>query len=323
MWKQHFRMPYAIFNMLVKELHPHLTRRDTRLRKAVLVEKQIAMAIMYLAHKGSYATVATFFGVGKSTAYKAIIQVFLCMEMVLLRRAVYLGDYRQVMAGFEELGFPQVVGATDGCHISIIAPVHEGAQYINRKQEHSMILQATCDHKGKFLDLFTGFAGANHDSFVLKDSPIFHALKATIYVPGCPTVTIAGKQVGPILLGDGGYPIKPFLLIPFQVGHNRREGVYNRRLSKAHCVVERSFGRLKSRFCALQCGLDLSVESIPSAILACCILHNIIETNGEVLNGQNTSPETFIIDPRRYLSDDEEKRLGEEIRDAFVEYFNS
>ncbi|XP_042303232.1 uncharacterized protein LOC121920224 isoform X2 [Sceloporus undulatus] len=202
MWKQHFRMPYAIFNMLVKELHPHLTRRDTRLRKAVLVEKQIAMAIMYLAHKGSYATVATFFGVGKSTAYKAIIQVFLCMEMVLLRRAVYLGDYRQV-------------------------------------------------------------------------------------------------------------------------GHNRREGVYNRRLSKAHCVVERSFGRLKSRFCALQCGLDLSVESIPSAILACCILHNIIETNGEVLNGQNTSPETFIIDPRRYLSDDEEKRLGEEIRDAFVEYFNS
>ncbi|XP_042299469.1 protein ANTAGONIST OF LIKE HETEROCHROMATIN PROTEIN 1-like [Sceloporus undulatus] len=193
MWKRTFRMPRAIFNMLVKELRPHLTRRDTRLRKAVPVEKQIAMAVMYLAHKGSYATVATFFGVGKSTAYRAIIHVFLCMGTHLLRRAVYLGDHRKVMAGFERLGFPQVVGAIDGCHIPIIAPAHEGAQYIKRKQTQSMILQATCDHNGIFLDLFTGFAGSNHDTFLLKESPIYHALKAGIYVPGRPTVTIAGK----------------------------------------------------------------------------------------------------------------------------------
>ncbi|XP_042326176.1 protein ANTAGONIST OF LIKE HETEROCHROMATIN PROTEIN 1-like isoform X1 [Sceloporus undulatus] len=278
---------------------------------------------MYLAHKGSCATVATFFGVGKSTAYRAIIHVFLCMETHLLRRAVYLGDHRKVMAGFERLGFPQVVGAIDGCHIPIIAPAHEGAQYINRKQTHSMILQATCDHNGIFLDLFTGFAGSNHDTFLLKESPIYHALKAGIYVPGRPTVTIAGKRVGPILLGDGGYPIKPFLLIPFKVGHSKREGVYNRRLSKARCIVERSFGRLKSRFRALQCGLDLTVDNLPSAILAGGILHNIIETNGEVLNGRNTSPESFVIDPRRYISDDDERKLGEGIRDAFVTYFNS
>ncbi|XP_042301689.1 protein ANTAGONIST OF LIKE HETEROCHROMATIN PROTEIN 1-like [Sceloporus undulatus] len=260
MWKRYFRMPRSVFNMIVEEPRPHLARRDTRLRKAVPVDKQVAMAILYLCHKGSYSTVATFFGVGKSTAYKVIIQVLLCMEMVLLRRAVYLGDYRKVMDGFAELGFPQVVGAIDGCHIKITAPVHEDAQYINRKQQHSMILQGTCDQTGRFIDIVTGYAGSNHDTFVAKESPIFHALKAGIYIPGCPTLTIAGKQVGPILLGDGDYPIKPWLLTPFKVGHSKREGVYNRKSSKSRVVVERAFGRMKSRFRALSCNLDLELK---------------------------------------------------------------
>ncbi|XP_042299789.1 protein ANTAGONIST OF LIKE HETEROCHROMATIN PROTEIN 1-like [Sceloporus undulatus] len=315
-------MPRAVFKMIADELRPHLSRQNTRFRKAVPVEKQIAMAVFYLAHGGSYATVGTFFGVGKSTAYKAIIQVFLCMEMVLLRRAVYLGDYRKIMSGFEALGFPQVIGAIDGCHITIKAPAHEGAQYINRKQQHSMILQVTCDHNGKYIDLYCGHSGINHDSFVLQESSIYHALKAGLYVPGCPTLTIKGQQVGPLLLGDSGYPIKPFLLIPFKVGHSRREGVYNKRLSRARIVVERSFGRLKSRFQALLKGLDLSVENLPSAILT-CILHNIIETNGDVRLARNTSPETYVIDPTTYMTDQQEKEKGEKIRDAFVEYFNS
>ncbi|KAH0624460.1 hypothetical protein JD844_031918 [Phrynosoma platyrhinos] len=59
------------------------------------VEKQIAIAVYFLAHKGSYVTIATIFGVGKSTGCKAITQVVIAMELVLLKKIVYLGDYRK------------------------------------------------------------------------------------------------------------------------------------------------------------------------------------------------------------------------------------
>ncbi|KAH0629060.1 hypothetical protein JD844_010834 [Phrynosoma platyrhinos] len=120
------------------------------------VEEQVAIAVYFLAHKGSYVTIATIFGVGKSTACKAISQVVIAMEL-LLKKTVYLGDYRKVMDGFEVMQFPQVIGAVDGCHCNIISPVRQGGQFINKKQRYSMLLQGTCDHTGRFIDLVTGW----------------------------------------------------------------------------------------------------------------------------------------------------------------------
>ncbi|KAH0624907.1 hypothetical protein JD844_032808 [Phrynosoma platyrhinos] len=62
---------------------------------AMPVEKQVAIAVYFLVHKGSYATIATIFDVGKSTVCKAIIRV-IAMELVLLKKTVYLGNYRKV-----------------------------------------------------------------------------------------------------------------------------------------------------------------------------------------------------------------------------------
>ncbi|KAH0617672.1 hypothetical protein JD844_016140 [Phrynosoma platyrhinos] len=90
------------------------------------VEKQVAIAVHFLVHKGSSARIATIFGVGKPTACKAIIQVVIIMELVLLKKTVYLRDCRKMMEGFEAIGFPQVTGAIDGCHCNIISPVSQG-----------------------------------------------------------------------------------------------------------------------------------------------------------------------------------------------------
>ena len=42
----------------------------------------------------------------------------------------------------EEYGIPQIVGAIDGCHIEINAPLDNHEDYFNRKQHYSVILQA-------------------------------------------------------------------------------------------------------------------------------------------------------------------------------------
>jgi len=51
-------------------------------------------------------------------------------------------------------GFPGVVGAIDGSHIPIKAPTKYPADYFNRKHFYSIVLQAVCDHDGKFLLAF-------------------------------------------------------------------------------------------------------------------------------------------------------------------------
>ncbi|KAH0631031.1 hypothetical protein JD844_004514 [Phrynosoma platyrhinos] len=149
---------------------------------------------------GSDTIIATIFGVGKSTSYNAIILVVIAMELVLLKKTVYLGDCRklsylctllvatctfplplQVMAGFEVMGFPQVIIAVDGCHCNIISSVHQGDQFINRKQRYSMLLQGTCDHTGRFIDLVMGWVGSYHDSFFLWTSSIYSALTVGVY----------------------------------------------------------------------------------------------------------------------------------------------
>src|SRR2546425_503935 len=55
-------------------------------------------------------------------------------------------------------GFPGVVGAIDGSHIPIKAPTKYPADYFNRKHFYSIVLQAVCDHDGKFIDVFVEVA---------------------------------------------------------------------------------------------------------------------------------------------------------------------
>lgn len=50
---------------------------------------------------------------------------------------------KEVIAGFDRLGFPQTVGAVGGTHIPIMWPVEDASDYDNRKDFHSIIMQAT------------------------------------------------------------------------------------------------------------------------------------------------------------------------------------
>ena len=63
-------------------------------------------------------------------------------------------------------GFPQCVGAVDGTHIPIISPKECPADYYNRKGWHSVILQGTIDHTGRFIDVYVGWPGRVHDARV-------------------------------------------------------------------------------------------------------------------------------------------------------------
>ncbi|XP_042326669.1 protein ANTAGONIST OF LIKE HETEROCHROMATIN PROTEIN 1-like isoform X2 [Sceloporus undulatus] len=297
------------------------TRISSSTKRAVPVDKQVAMTIYFLANGDSFSTVATYFGVEKSTACKAILQVVTAMEMVLLRKAVYLGDYRKVMAGFEALGFPQAIGAVDGCRVRIVPPVEPGAEFTNRKPPFSMVLLGTCDHTGRFTDVLIGWPASNHYSFILRTSGTYNAMRAGVFISERPSLTIAGKQVGPLLLADVNYPLKPWLMTPFKGSVCPQQAVYNQRHSQARNVVKAAFARLKARWRCLTSSLEVAQTNANSFLAACVILHNIVESDGEVLTSGPRGPKCFTVNPANFLPEDVETQEGKDIRQAFMAFF--
>ncbi|KAJ8375531.1 hypothetical protein SKAU_G00061110 [Synaphobranchus kaupii] len=68
----------------------------------------------------------------------------------------------------------------------------ESQDYLNRKLFYSVQMQAICDHRGTFLNLFTSYPGSVHDARVLRLSDVYVHRQ---YPPQ-----------GWFLIGDGGYP---------------------------------------------------------------------------------------------------------------------
>ena len=67
--------------------------------------------------------------------------------------------------------YPQAIGAIDGSHIPINAPLDGKADYLCRKGYPSIVLQAVVDTHIKFRDVYANTAGARRCS-VLSISPI-------------------------------------------------------------------------------------------------------------------------------------------------------
>ncbi|XP_038139538.1 protein ALP1-like [Cyprinodon tularosa] len=138
----------------------------------------------------------------------------------------------------------------------------------------SIILQAVCDHQGRFIDTYVGWPGSVHDSRVLRNSPLY---RRAIYPPP-----------GHLILADGGYPCLQHplpLITPFKrpvqgVGAQR----FNSHHSRARSIIERAFGMMKTRFRAIFLqALEVHHTFVPQVITACAVLHNICLGAGDIM----------------------------------------
>ena len=103
-------------------------------------------------------------------------------------------------------GIPHAIGAIDGSHIPIKAPVQFPMDYFNRKGFYSIVLQAVIDSSGKFIDIFVGYPGSTHDSKIFRNSPINHMLtSSSLVIPS-----------NAYILGDAGYSCQNWLLTSYR-----------------------------------------------------------------------------------------------------------
>ena len=182
-----------------------------------------------------------------------------------------------VVDGFlTKWGVPQCVGAIDGCHIPIAAPVNNHTDYYNHKCWYSMILQGVVDANYRFLGVCIGWPGSVHDARVFAHSNLYKKITEEELLPSKP-LRVNGVDVPLFLIGDSAYPLNTWLMKPFP--HNgvltTEQKTFNYRLCRARIVVENAYGRLKARWRRLMKRNDMHVRNIPNVVAVACILHNM------------------------------------------------
>lgn len=153
--------------------------------------------------------------------------------------------------------------------------------YYNRKGWYSILVQAVIDHDYLFRDLCVGWPGSIHDARVLANSTLFKKVTSGEVLQD-EEVQIQGQTLRTYLIGDSAYPLLPWLMKPFSLSSslNSQQKKYNYRISqRARVVVEIAFGWLKAHWCRLVKQVDMHIDNIPHIIVACCVLHNMCNSD--------------------------------------------
>lgn len=279
-FRGNFRMSRTTFTYVVSVCES-MRRVDTNKRQAIPLEKRIAIGIYRLASSAEDRTVANAFGVSRASVniiFREFCEVVVRHLEPRFVRFPTLHELAEHMRQFAALtGFPQGVGALDGCHIEVCPPKEQACDYYNYKGWYSMILMAVVDHCYKFMLTNVGTPGRSHDADVFHKSCLPKILSSGLFQ--LQKKTFHGVSVGPVLLADQAYPLQKEVMKPFSqpgaAGSSTQ--IFNYHLSSARRIVENAFGRLKARFRILHKGPENDIPNVRRIIRACCVLHNICE----------------------------------------------
>ena len=150
-WHENFRMSRESFLVLCQQLEEHLIKRNTRFRKAVSVQEQVALTLYYLSDEGRLRKTANAFGLGKSTVSAIIRRVCKVITVHLTSKYIKFPKTKEEVEESSSLfyakhGFPQRIGVIDYTHVPIKQPSENSTDYINRKGRYTLNIQAVADH---------------------------------------------------------------------------------------------------------------------------------------------------------------------------------
>ncbi|XP_034550678.1 putative nuclease HARBI1 [Notolabrus celidotus] len=199
-----FRFRRAVLLDLCTELGPGL-ERETRRNHAIPVPIQVLTTLGFLATGSYQREMADRSGISQSSLSAMMPAVWtgiINLSSRYIRFPYTVEEQANIKRQFAEMsGFPNVFGAIDCTHIAIRAPYENEYVYINRKHVHSVNVQVICDPNMVFENIVARWPGSTHDSFIL--SSVGRRLQAGTVPDGW-------------LLGDSGYPLRRWLLTPFQ-----------------------------------------------------------------------------------------------------------
>ncbi|KAL3653134.1 hypothetical protein CASFOL_002815 [Castilleja foliolosa] len=250
--------------------------------KPMLLNDQVALALVRLGSGNSLISIGDSFGAHHSTVSQVTWRFVEAIEENGLHHLQWPSSEHEttkIKCKFEKIrGLPDCCGAIDTTHITMMLTSSdpEADTWLDRKGNHSMVLQAVVDPDLRFLDIVAGWPGKMTDAAILQSSSLFKLCQE-------------GERLTKpeYLIGDSGFPLLPWLLTPYQgKGLSESEVEFNKRLVATHAVAQRALARLKEDWRMIHGEMwRPDKHKLPRFILVCCILHNIgIDVEDEVLD---------------------------------------
>ena len=314
-FKKKFRIGRNTFYYILEQIRERIVKEEVT-ETPICPEMRLGICLYKLARGDYNFTVGEMAGVAESTV--CVITIEVCTAIVKLMWTEQVGDLfpeskdqfissMKDMEAHWQFGFS--FSAVDGSHIPIRCP-SGGAlamkQYYNFKNFYSVVLLALVDANYRFIWASCGAPGNTHDSTYLQSTDIWTNICNGTILPD-DIRTVDGTYISPVILGDGAFPMKTFLMKPYGdaiLSEDKR--YFNYRLSRARMVSEGAFGKLKSRFRVLHKECESQKETVKIMTLACVVLHNLSIVMKDIL------PRKFdlTVDPIT-----QEMRSREDIRD--------
>ncbi|CAN7940812.1 unnamed protein product [Ixodes hexagonus] len=138
---QHFRACFRVssttFRYLGDICRPSMLRQDTVMKRAITVEKRVAISLYRLSSTAEERTIAHLFAVGQSVvngSYREFCNVAIEKLESRTDSMVRNEDLDKHILEFQAvLGFPKAIGALDGCHLPVFPPKDSAVDYRNYK----------------------------------------------------------------------------------------------------------------------------------------------------------------------------------------------
>ncbi|XP_037954770.1 protein ANTAGONIST OF LIKE HETEROCHROMATIN PROTEIN 1-like [Teleopsis dalmanni] len=333
-FKENFRMSTSSFKELCKLLQT-LKKDDTNFRRAICLEKRVAIALYALGSSIEFKKIANLFGVGKSTVCKCFNEF--CQEVWKTLLPLYISalplnseEVQEQISGFERLGFPQCLGAIDTCHIKVKPEFDNADDYYNSKDWYSMVLFALVDFRCRFLYINVGNPGRVKDSDIFENSSLKQQLDNCSVLEENSKV-INGVKVPVLVLGDAAFKFSTRVMKPYSCDDsaNIAQKTFNNQLSKCRKVVDNAFEQLKARFPRIGKGIDSKIDNASSIIRTCCVLHNFLYENNDVVNKdwirdfKTQQQASELQQPEEITTENDDDRNGEKIRRCLARLFNT
>ncbi|XP_039969586.1 uncharacterized protein LOC126765085 [Bactrocera neohumeralis] len=158
-FKENFRLNKEAFHKICEKVK-EIGKSNSNTRLCIPLQKRVAIALYALGSSAEYRTVASLFGVGRTTVGEIVVDF---CKAVCTNLSDCINSYppsteevERNVQGFAHLGFPQCFGAIDGCHIEVQPKKEDAIDYYNYKGWYSVVLLASCDYRSKFTYIHVG-----------------------------------------------------------------------------------------------------------------------------------------------------------------------
>ncbi|XP_068338513.1 protein ALP1-like [Pyrus communis] len=252
--------------------------------KPLSLHDQVAVALRRLSSGESLVTIGDSFGVNHSTVSQVTWRFVEAMEERGLHHLQWPSteaEMTEVKSKFQKIrGFPNCCGVVDTTHVMMCLPASDPTSnaWLDQEKNHSMVLQAIVDPDMRFRDIVTGWPGKMKDWSVFQSSNFYQLCARGERLNGKRLELSTGLDVREYILGDLGFSLLPYLVIPYE-GKELPEpkAQFNKWHYATQKVAQRALARLKDRWRIIQ-GVMWRPDKhrLPRIILVCCLLHNIV-----------------------------------------------